>query len=115
LIFYTVRVGIKPRIGIQKQNGAVGILVVVAAESVDRFHLVAIAAVSRVTGMGSVLDQFMGLQQIRQYDMSCQEDIGRNLSSAGSTSTNRKENARFWLRKRIWGTFGRAGYTSGRV
>jgi len=35
--------------------------------------------------MDDVLDRFIGLQQIRQYDMSCYEDIGQNLSSADST------------------------------
>jgi len=57
---------------------------------------------------------FIGLQQIRQYDVSCQQDIGQNLSSGDSTLTNRRENARFWLRKRIWETCDMAMYTSGR-
>jgi len=52
-------------------------------------------------GMDDVLDRLIGLQQIRQYDVSCQEDIGQNPSSADSTLTNHGENARFWLRKQI--------------
>ena len=51
--------------------------------------------------MDDVLDRFIGLQQIRQYDVSYQEDIGQNRSSADSTLNKRRENARFWLRKRI--------------
>ena len=58
--------------------------------------------------------QFIGLQQIRQYDVSYREGVGRNLSSADSTSTNRRGNARFLLRKCIWEIYGRAGYTSAR-
>jgi len=45
--------------------------------------------------MGDVLHRFIGLQQIRQYDVTCQEDIGQNPFSADSTLTNRGENARF--------------------
>ena len=45
--------------------------------------------------MGRARSVFIGLQQIRQYDVSCQLDIGQNLSSADSTLTNRRENARF--------------------
>jgi len=41
------------------------------------------------------LPVFIGLQQFRQYDVSFQLDIGQNLSSAGSTSNNYGENARF--------------------
>jgi len=50
-------------------------------------QLVAIAAAgSRMTW--DVLDQvFIELQQIRQYDVSYQQDIGQNLSSADSTLT----------------------------
>ena len=44
------------------------------------------------------------LQNIRQYDESCQLDIGHNLSFADSILTNRRENTRFWLRKIIWET-----------
>ena len=51
-------------------------------------------------GMDDVPDRVVGLEQIRQYDVSC-EDIGQNLSSADSTLINRRENARFCLRKRI--------------
>jgi len=51
----------------------------------DRLRLDAIAAGSRMTVMGAVLDQFIGLQQNRQYDVTCQEAIGQNLSSADST------------------------------
>jgi len=52
--------------------------------------------------MWDVLDRvFIKLQQIRQYDMSYQQDIEQNLSSADSKLTNRRENARFWLRKQI--------------
>ena len=46
--------------------------------------------------------QFIGLQQNRQYDVSYRQGIGRNLSSADSTSTNRRGNALFLLRKSIW-------------
>ena len=51
--------------------------------------------------MDDVLDRFIGLQQIPQYDVSCQKDIGKNPSSSDSALTNHKENARFWLRKQI--------------
>ena len=52
-------------------------------------------------GMDDVLDRFTGLQKIRQYDVSCQDDIVQILSSADNTLTNRTENARFWLRKQV--------------
>jgi len=42
------------------------------------------------SGMDELLDRFMGLQQIRHYDVSCQEDIGQNPSSADSTLNNRR-------------------------
>ena len=58
--------------------------------------------------MGSRVRTFIGLQQTRQYDMSCREDIGRNIPSADSTPKNGRGNARIWLRKRIWETCGRA-------
>jgi len=51
--------------------------------------------------MGDVHGRFIGKQQNRQYDVSRREGIGRNLSSADSTSTNRREYVRFWLLKRI--------------
>jgi len=44
---------------------------------------------------------FIGLQQIRHYDVSFQQDIRQNLPSADSTLTKRRENARFWLLKQI--------------
>jgi len=86
----------------------------VAATTVDGFRLVVIAAGSRVTGMGAVQYPFMGLQQNRQYDVSYREEIGGNLSSADSISTNRRENSQLWLRKRISQTCSRVSYTSGR-
>ena len=52
-------------------------------------------------GMKDLLDRFIELQQIQQYDVSCQEDSGQNPSSADTTITKRRENARFWLRKRF--------------
>jgi len=55
---------------------------------------------------------FIEQQQIRQNDVSYQVDIGRNPSSADSTSTNRSVNARYWLLKRIWETCGMTMYTS---
>jgi len=60
-----------------------------------------------------VLDRFIGLQQIRQCDVSSQQDIGQNLSSADSTLTNRIVNARLWVRKQIWEACDMAMYTSG--
>jgi len=54
--------------------------------------------------VGRARSGFNGLQQIRQYDVSCQLDIGHNPSSAVNTLMNRGENARFWLRKGIWET-----------
>jgi len=56
------------------------------AISVDRLRLDAIAAGSRMTGMGVALLQFKRLKQNRQYDVSCREVIRRNLFSADSTS-----------------------------
>jgi len=47
-----------------------------------------------------------------QYDVSYQLDIAHNLSSADSTLTNRRGNARFWLRRQIWETCDMAMYTS---
>ena len=67
----------------------------VTATSVDRLRLVAIAAGSKVTCVGAVHDQFIGLQQNRQYDVSCREDMERKHSSLNNTSTNRGENAQF--------------------
>ena len=55
---------------------------------------------------------FIRLEQIRQYYVSCQWNIGQNLSSANSTLTNRRGYTRFWLRKRIWETCDMAIYTS---
>jgi len=85
-----------------------------AATSVDRFRVDGIAARSSVCRMDAELDQFIWLQQNRHYDVSFWEGIGRNHSSADSISTNRRENAQFRLRKKIWETCGRARYTSGR-
>jgi len=65
-------------------------ILLVAAASVDRFRLVAFAAANRVTGMSGVHDQFLGLQQNRYDNTSCLKDIGKNLSSAGSTSNNHR-------------------------
>jgi len=63
--------------------------------------------------MWEVLDRvFIDLQQIRQYNVSYQLDIGHNLSPADRTLTNRRGNARFWLRKQIWETCDMAMYTS---
>jgi len=65
-------------------------------------------------GKGNVPVRFIVmLKQSRQYDVSCQQDIGYNLSSTGSTLTNHRGNALFWLRKRIWETCDGALYTSG--
>jgi len=50
----------------------------------------------------------------RQYDVSYRQGIGRNLSYADITLTNRRGNALFLLRKSIWEIFGMAGYTSAR-
>jgi hypothetical protein len=80
------------------------LLLLLAATSVDRLVvscLDVIAGREQSNGMDDVLDRFIGLQQIRQYDVSYQEDIGQNRSSADSTLNKRRENARFWLRKRI--------------
>jgi len=55
----------------------------------------------QINRIDDLLDRFIGLQQIRQYDVSCQEDIGQNPSSADSTLTNRRENALLCLRKQI--------------
>jgi len=63
---------------------------------------------------GDVHGQFIGLQQNQQYDVLYRQGIGRNLSSADSTSTNRKGNSLSLLRKGIWEICGRAGYTSAR-
>jgi len=63
---------------------------------------------------GDVHGRFIGLQQNRQYDVTYRQGIGRNLSSAGSTSTNLRGNAQFLLRKSIWEICGKAGYTSAR-
>ena len=61
-----------------------------------QWSLFPIAAERRVMGMGAVLDQLRLLQQNRQYVVSCREGIGRNLSSAYNTSTNRRQNTRLW-------------------
>jgi len=50
---------------------------------------------------GDVHGQFIGLQQNRQYDVSYRLGIGRNISPADSTSTNRRVKAQFFLRKSI--------------
>jgi len=61
--------------------------------------------------VGDVYAWFIGLQKIGS--MTChRQGIGRNLSSADSTSTSRRVNARFWSRKRIWETCDMAAYTS---
>jgi len=74
-------------------------------------RLVAIEEGSRM--MWDVLVRvFINLQQIRQYDVSYQLDIGHNLSSANSILTNRRGNARFSLRKQIWECCEMAMYTS---
>jgi len=66
--------------------------------------------------MWGVLDRcFIGLNQVRQYDMSCHLDIGHNVPSADSPLTNRRYNARFSLRNRICETCDMAMYTSGGV
>ena len=58
-------------------------------------RLVAIAAAAGSRLVWEVLDRyFIVLQQILQYDVSYQMDIGQNLSSADRTLTNRRENAR---------------------
>jgi len=63
--------------------------------------------------MCDVLDRvFIQLQQIRQDNVSYQLDIGQNLSSADSTLTNRRRNARFRLRKQIWETCGMVMYNN---
>jgi len=53
--------------------------------------------------MRDVLDRFfVQLQKILKYDVSHQLAIVHNLSYADSKLTNRRENARFWMRKQIW-------------
>jgi len=85
-------------------DGVQILLLLLAATSVDRlvvYCLDVIAATEQTNRMDYVLDRFMGLQQIRQYDVSFEEDIGQNPSFADSTLTNLRENARFWLSKQI--------------
>ena len=55
---------------------------------------------------------FIEPQKISQNYVSYLLDIGRNLSSADSTSTNCGVNARLWFRKRIWETYVMTMYTS---
>jgi len=62
---------------------------------------------------GNVLVRFIVLlKQSRQYDVSCQQGIGHTLSPTDSTITNRREIARFWLRKRMRETCEMAMYNS---
>jgi len=72
--------------------------------------LVAIAA-AELCGTCSI-GFFYRAAKIRQNYVSYQVDIGQNPSSVDTTSTNRRVNARFWLHKRIWETYGMAMYTS---
>jgi len=64
--------------------------------------LVGVIAAAGRRMMWHVLDRvFRELQQIRQYDVSYQLDIGQNPSSADSTLTYGRGNARFWFLKKI--------------
>jgi len=64
-------------------------------------------------GKGNVLVRFIVMLKKFGSMTSCHQDIGHNLSSADSILINRRGNARFWLRKRIWETCDMALYTSG--
>jgi len=64
--------------------------------------------------MCGVFDRcFIEMQKIRQSNVSCQEDIGNKLSSSDSTTTNRRENGRFWSRNGMWETCDMAMCNSG--
>jgi len=78
------------------------------------FRLVAIVAAAGTRMMWGVFDEcFTELNEIRQCDVSCLQDIGHNLFSADGILTNHRENDRFWLRKRMWETCDMAMANSG--
>jgi len=67
------------------------------------------------TNVGDRRDRsvFTGLQKFREYEVSCQRDIGQKHSSAESTLNNRRENVPFSLNKQIWESCDKAMYTRG--